>query len=345
MNATARQLGCIAAFSLMCGYVHTAAAADKVNVGLGGSSVDTAFYLARDKGYFKDENIDVNFIVFAAGSQQIAPLGTGELEVGSGAASVGLYNAIARGVGLRIVADKGHTEPGNGYQSLVVRKALIDSGEFKSLADLKGKRMGIAAEGVTTLSYLNEAAKAGGISFDDVPLTYLPMPEQLAAMKNGVLDAGILPEPPSTLITDAGIGVRFMNTDQFYPFGQVTMVFYGEEFLRHKPELALRFMRAYLRGIRAYNDGLKSGKVRPSADDIIETISKYFKMPPALVTEMYAPAIDPDGMVQVKSIQKDLDFFRARGWVKQPIDLNNVIDMSIAQKASAELGSYQRNSN
>jgi NitT/TauT family transport system substrate-binding protein len=68
-------------------------------------------------------------------------------------------------------------------------------------------------------------------------------------------------------------------------------------------------------------------------------------MPPALVTEMDAPAIDPDGMVQVKSIQKDLDFFRARAWVKQPIDLNNVIDMSIAQKASADLGKYQRKSN
>jgi NitT/TauT family transport system substrate-binding protein len=345
MKETARWIGCIAVFSFMGGYIHAAAAADKVNVGLGGSSVDTAFYLARDKGYFKDENIDVNFIVFTAGSQEIAPLGTGELEVGSGAASVGLYNAIARGVGLRIVADKGHTEPGNGYLSLVVRKALIDSGEFKSLADLKGKRMGIAAEGVTTLSYVNEAAKAGGIAFDEVSLMYLPMPDQLAAMKNGVLDASILPEPPSTLITDAGIGVRFMKTDQFYPFGQVTMVFYGEKFLHDKPELALRFMRAYLRGIRAYNDALKDGKVRPDADDVIETISKNFKMPPTLVTEMYAPAIDPDGMVQVKSIQKDLDFFRARTWVKQPIDLDNVIDMSIAQKASADLGKYQRHSN
>jgi len=341
MNATACRLGCIAAL-LLCGTVHAVAAADKVNVGLGGSSVDTAFYLARDKGYFKDENIDVNFIVFAAGAQQIAPLGTGELEVGSGAASVGLYNAIARGVGLRIVADKGHTEPGNGYQSLVVRKALIDSGQFKSLADLKGKRMGIAAEGVTTLSYVNEAAKAGGIAFDDVTLAYLPMPDQVTAMKNGAIDASILPEPPATLITDAGIGVRFMNSDQFYPYGQVTMVFYGEKFLHDNPELALRFMRAYLRGIRAYNDGLKGGKVRPDATEVVETISKYFKMPPALVTEMYAPAVDPDGMVQTKSIAKDLEFFRARGWVKQPIDLNTVIDTSIAQKAAADLGQYQR---
>jgi hypothetical protein len=50
-------------------------------------------------------------------------------------------------------------------------------------------------------------------------------------------------------------------------------------------------------------------------------------------------------MIQVKSMQKDLDFFREQGWVKQPIDLTNVIDMSIAEKASADLGPYVHNSN
>jgi len=45
MKGTALRIGCIAAFSLMCGYIHAAAATDMVNVGLGGSSVDTAFYL------------------------------------------------------------------------------------------------------------------------------------------------------------------------------------------------------------------------------------------------------------------------------------------------------------
>jgi NitT/TauT family transport system substrate-binding protein len=327
------------------GSVDQASATDKVNVGLGGSSVDTPFYLARDKGFFKDEDIDVNFIVFASGAGEIAPLGTGELDVGSGAASVGLYNAIARGVGIRVVADKGHTAPGYQYQSLIVRKSLIDSGEFKSLKDLKGKRVGMAAQGVTTLSYLNQAAKAGGISFSDVTPVFMPMPDQVAAMKNDALDASILPEPPGTLIVDAGIGVRFMNTEDFYPYGEVTMVFYGEKFLQEKPELARRFMRAYLRGVRAYNDTLKEGRVQASATDMVALMVKYFKLTPELVTKMYAPAVDPNGMIQVKSMQKDLDFFREQGWVKQPIDLTNVIDMSIAEKASADLGPYVHNSN
>jgi hypothetical protein len=58
----------------------------------------------------------------------IPPLGTGELDVGGGATAVSLFNAIDRGIGVRIVGDKGRTEKGYIYQSLVIRKALIDSG-------------------------------------------------------------------------------------------------------------------------------------------------------------------------------------------------------------------------
>jgi NitT/TauT family transport system substrate-binding protein len=342
VNAGTRTACCVLANALAWSFVNAAFAADKVNVGLGGSSVDTAFYLARDDGFFKDEDIEANLIVFNSGANQIAPLGTGELEVGSGAASVGFYNAIARGIGLRIVADKGHTEPGYAYQNLIVRKSLIDSGEFKTLRDLKGKSVGIAAEGVTTLSYLNEAVRIGGLAFSDVTPVYLAMPQQVVGMKNGVIDASILPEPPGTRIVEAGIGVRFMNTEDFYPYGQVTMVFYGEKFVKEKPELALRFMRAYLRGIRAYNDALKNGKVQPGASHVIEVMSKNFNLSPDLITKMYAPAVDPDGKLQVASIQKDLDFFRSQGSVTLPIDLGKVIDLSFAQKASAELGSYHR---
>jgi NitT/TauT family transport system substrate-binding protein len=345
MFVTSRIVGCIAFLATM-GFAAFATAADKVNVGLGGSTVDAAFYLAKDKGYFKEESIDANLIVFSSGANQIAPLGTGELEVGSGAASVGLYNAIARGIGLRIVADKGHTEPGYAYQNVIIRKSLIDSGEFKSLKDLKGLKIGMAAEGVSTLSYLNEAAKAGSIAFKDVAPVYLPMPQHLMAMKNGAIDGSILPEPPGTLISEAGVGVRFTNTEEFYPYGQITMVFYGEKFLNEKRELAHRFMRAYLRGIRTYNDALKDGKLQgETAPDVIAVMNSNFNIDPALIAKMHAPAIDPNGAVQVASLQKDLDFFRSQGWVTRPIDLSKVIDLSIAQKASADLGAYDRKRN
>src|SRR4029453_6809950 len=136
-----------------------APAAAKGAVGTGGSASDTPFYIAYDKGFFKDEGLDVDLIVLDSGAKVIAPLGTGEPDVGGGALAVGFWISLARGVKFRIVADRGHTEPGYLYQTVFVRKDLIDSGQFKSLKDLKGMRMGFAAQGVTSLSLLNEAAK------------------------------------------------------------------------------------------------------------------------------------------------------------------------------------------
>jgi hypothetical protein len=57
---------------------------------------------------------------------------------------------------------------------------------------------------------------------------------------------------------------------------------------------------------------------------------------------MYSPAVSPSGEVIVPSIQKDLDFFRAQGWVTNPVKLDSIIDMSFAQKASAALGPYRK---
>jgi NitT/TauT family transport system substrate-binding protein len=320
-----------------------ARAADKVAVGTGGSASDAPFYIAYDRGFFKDEGLDVDLIVLDSGAKVIAPLGTGELDVGSGALSVGFWNALVRGVKFRIVADRGHVEPGYLYQTVFMRKDLVDSGAFKSLADLKGKTMGLAAQGVTALSLLNEAAKFAGIKFEDVTPVYLSFPQQIAALQNKALDGTFLIEPQATVAVDAGYGVRFMDTNAFYPNQQISVIFYSEKFATQRKDVAARFMRAWLRGVRVYNDAIKGGKLAGSgADEVVQTISKSFSMNAKLVREMYSQAVDVDGVVNGASIQKDLDFFLKQGWVNGAVKASDVIDASFAETASAALGPYQR---
>jgi len=319
--------------------------ADKVAVGTGGSASDAPFYIAYDKGFFKDEGLDVDLIVLDSGAKVIAPLGTGELDVGSGALSVGFWNALIRGVKFRIVADRGHTEPGYLYQTVFMRKGLIDSGQFKSLKDLKGMRMGFAAQGVTALSLLNEATKFAGIRFEDVTPVYLSFPQQIAALQNKALDGTMLIEPQATVAVNAGYGARFMDTNEFYPHQQISVIFYSEKFALQRKDVAGRFMRAWLRGARFYNDAIKGGKIAGAgADEVVATMAKSFNMNPGLVREMYSQAVDVNGAVNAASIQKDLDFFLKQGWVSGGIKASDVIDMSFAQEASAALGPYGRKS-
>ncbi len=308
---------------LAANLVSPAPAADKVVVGTGGSASDAPFYIASDRGFFKDEGLDV----------------------GSGALSVGFWNALVRGVKFRIVADRGHTETGYRYQSVFMRKDLVDSGQFKSLKDLKGMRMGFAAQGVTSLSLLNEAAKFAGIKFEDVIPVYLSFPQQFAALQNKALDGSFLIEPQATAAVNAGIGVRFMDTNEFYPHQQISVIFYSDKFATQRKQVAEKFMRAWLRGVRTYIDSIKGGKIAgPGADDVVQTMAKSFNMNPALVREMYSQAVDVTGDVNAAGIQKDLDFFLAQGWVTGQAKASDVIDMSFARNASATLGPYQRKS-
>src|SRR5437660_1231137 len=338
-------IGAALAGVLAANFTIAAQAADKVAVGTGGSASDAPFYIAYERGFFKDEGLDVDLIVLDSGAKVIAPLATGELDVGSGALSVGFWNALLRGIKFRIVADRGHAQPGYLYQTVFMRKDLIDSGEFKSLKDLKGKRLGFAAQGVTSLSLLNEAARFAGIKFEDIVPVYLSFPQQIAALQNKALDGSLLIEPQATVAVNAGYGVRFMDTNEFYPYQQISVIFYSDKFATQRKDVADRFMRAWLRGVRSYNDAIKGGKIAGTgAGEVVQTMAKSFSMSPTLVREMYSQAVHVDGTVNVAGIQKDLDFFRQQGWVTGQVKANDVIDMSFAEKASAALGPYQRKS-
>src|SRR6266446_4003504 len=231
-------IGAALAGVLAANFTIAAQAADKVAVGTGGSASDAPFYIAL---------------------------------------SVGFWNALVRGIKFRIVADRGHAQPGYLYQTVFMRKDLVDSGRFKSLKDLKGMRMGFAAQGVTSLSLLNEAAKYAGIKFEDITPVYLSFPQQIAALQNRALDGTLLIEPQATVAVNAGYGVRFMDTNEFYPYQQISVIFFSDRFATERKEVAEKFMRAWLRGVRSYNDAIKDGKIAGArADEVVAIMAKSF---------------------------------------------------------------------
>jgi len=329
----------IAAVALLFGLTTTSGmAAETVKVGTATTLNDVPIVIATEKGYFKDEGLDVQLIPMGSGAKEIAPLGRGEIDVGSGAMSAGFYNALAQGIGFKIVADKGHVENGYQFQTVFMRKDLVDSGAFKGLKDLKGKKIAIPAPGVSVLSALNEAARAGGISYDDINIAYLGFGAQIAAFKNKAIDGSLMIEPFATIIANQGVGVRFMNTQEFYPNQQIALVFYSEIFTKQRPDVAMKFMKGYLRGVRTYNAALKGDRLTgPGAGEVIALMAKHFKIDPKLAGDMHSQAMRPDGAVNVASLQKDLDFLHSRGLVQNMPDLGKVVDMSFAEKASKEL--------
>jgi NitT/TauT family transport system substrate-binding protein len=110
-----------------------ASAAEPVSVGMVNTISDAGFFVAEAKGYFKAAGIDVKFSPFPSASGMIAPLASGDLDVGSGAVSAGHYNANERQIPVKFVADKARNAPDLSFQSIVARSASSRAASSRAL--------------------------------------------------------------------------------------------------------------------------------------------------------------------------------------------------------------------
>jgi len=308
-----------------------------IKFGQVGSVSDAAIFIADAKGYFKEQGITLEAVPFTSAAQMVAPLGTNELQAGGGAPSAGLYNAVDRGVQVRIVADKGSLTPGHGYEAVIVRKGLADT--VKSAKDMKGLKISIAARDIVPEYSLDTYLKTGGLTIKDVEVVPLAFPDMIPAMANGAIDVAIPTEPTATRILDAGTGTLITRTDVVVPGEQTAVILFSEKFAQDK-DAATRFMVAYLRGARFYGDAFDK-KDPAKLKEAIDIIAKATKLDPSLIGRVVVPGIDPNGKVNVESLDAAQKYFVAKGTQTKALDMSKIVDQSFAQEATKRLGAYQ----
>ncbi len=170
----------------------------EIRVGITGNTADAPLFIAQDRGYFKEQGLTLAITRVQSAADVIAPLGAGQMDVGGGAISAGLFNAIARGVDVKIVADKGQHSgsPVNGFTSavvLVVPKS--DADQYKSLSDLRGKTVALASVGSGNEIMLDRGLQSVGLTEKDVTFKQLSFSDMLAALSTHAIDAAVEIEP------------------------------------------------------------------------------------------------------------------------------------------------------
>lgn len=318
----------------------TKAAPASVTVKFGqvGGLSDAAIFIAEAKGFFKEQGITVEYVPFTSAAQMVAPLGTNELQIGGGAISAGLFNAFNRDVKILIVADKGNQNPGNGYEAYIVRKDLAD--QIKGPKDLKGRTVALAARDISPEYSLDAYLRQGGLTINDVNVVTMGHPDMLSALQNKAIDVGAPIEPTLSRTLQAGVGTLLTRVDAVVPGIQVAVILYSQKFATDQRDAATRFMFAYLKGARLYNDAFtkKDLQVRK---DVVDILAKATKLDASLFDTMYVPGIDPNGKVNVKSTDDIQQWFVKKGSLNKVADLEKLIDMSFANDASKQLGPYK----
>ncbi len=314
----------------------------RIRLGILNVSSDAGFLIGMDQGYFREQGIELETTPFDSAARMVAPLGAGQLDAGGGSHSAGLNNAVARGIGIKLVADKGSSPPGFGFQGLLFRRDLAESGQLRTPADLRGRRVAVPAQGITPEAALAAWLQQAGLTLNDVEIVELGFPDHANALASRAIDASMTIEPFIIRAVDLGAATIYQRTDELFPGYQIAEVLYSDQFDREQPDAARRFMVAYIRALRFYNDGFVHGDAA-KRQEVVASLTRHTAVKDAaLYDRMVMPGLHPDGRMSLESLANDQEFWLQRGLQQSRIDINALVDYSFADAAVQTLGPYRQ---
>jgi len=217
------------------------------------------FYMAIEKGYFKEAGLDVELVRLDSVSQVVDSTMNGQVEFGSVAA-----------IGTAAVADFKNPGKANifmiaGGDKIIPNDTLIvkmNSG-IKSINDLKGKKLGIFP-GLQTKTISKYILEQNGLVADkDVQVIELAPSLQIQALGSGQVDALYTVEPLVTVAKQKGLGTELIHaftaeyiSDPFY--GVASLV--NTNFAKNNPETVAKFIEVINRSTKEIEQNPESAR-------------------------------------------------------------------------------------
>jgi NitT/TauT family transport system substrate-binding protein len=201
----------------------------------------TIFYLpawtAEKQGFFKEAGIDPKFEIYDGADRILGDLRSGSHQIGI----TSIENVIAeayKGSTLRVVAGSAQRPP----------HFIIAQPEIKTLADLKGKLIGVVSMQEGTTFFVKDIAKKGGFDLADVKVQAVGgSPTRARLLRERKIDAGLQPYPLSYEAEAAGFSNLGAIAD-LVPDYQFTSVVVDETWARANKPVLVAFLRALRRG-------------------------------------------------------------------------------------------------
>lgn len=308
-----------------------------VKVGVLNSLSEAPTFMAMEEGFFKEEGLAIEVVRFTNTADMVAPLSTGQLDVASGAPTLGFLNGAVRGLPFKLVADKGRNSPGHGFNAIVVRQDLMESGKVKTVADLKGLKVASPSRHSPMEIQLDLALQKQGLGLDDVSIEQLRFPDMLTALTNKAIDAALLIEPFVGIASARTIARRLVGADEIYPDFQIAGVIYGPEFGAKRPDDAKKWMVGYLRGIRAYLDATRS---KIPGENLVQALMKHSTAitDPKLLERVVMPGFSPDGYLHLQTIKDSIDWYARANLLRSKPKLSDLVDYQYVDYALGRLG-------
>lgn len=260
-------------------------------------------YVAIEKGWFKENKIDIEMLPVGGGAAQ--QLAAGALNL-SASGFPDYVRATNQGAAIKIVLNGVNTPPYDVYAKPAI----------KSLSDLKGKLVSIGGNKDITLTYVTAALASKGMKPSDVDYIYAKSTTaRFAALMSGGVDAAILYPPTNFKAAAAGF-TKVANISEYVK--DIPFIVYGAntDWAKTNGEALTNYMKTYSRALTWLYD--KKNKA-----EAIKVLMKYGKVNEQDANDTYdyfvgIEAYSKDGLISAGSWKKMTDTLIEFGDISSP---------------------------
>ena len=310
-----------------------AKAAEPIRLGMLHTLSPAPFYLAQERGYFKEAGVSVEFRFFQAAQPIAAAAVAGDIEVGVTALTGGFFALAGKGE-LKVIGGALHEQKGHGLTAVLASKDAYEKG-LTSLSKLGGHSLGITQYGSSFHYMVGRLAESQGFDLKSVTLRPLQgVANMVAAVRSGQVDASLAIASMARSAEASG-EAKIIGWVADHLSYQITALFSTARMVANRRNDLMGFCKAYQRGIADYRAAFltmdASGKPQYGAatDAAIKDITKYvFTGDPAAEAKIKSGIgwYDEGGKLDVADVRRQLAWYMEQGMVKGEVDANAIID-------------------
>ena len=225
----------------------------KIALGVGGKAL--LYYLpltvAEQRGFFKDQGLQIEINDFGAGAKSLQALVGGSVDVVTGAYEH-TFRMQAKGQDIRAVLELGR------FPGIVIAARKSLAGQIRSAADLKGRKIGVTGPGSSTALATQYAMVKAGLKVTDAAIIGIGSgAAAVAAMKRGEIDVISHLEPVISKLEEDGEIVPLIDTrteaGTLALFGgpnPAATLYLRQDFIERNPVTTQRLANAFLQALR-----------------------------------------------------------------------------------------------
>ena len=270
-------------------------------------------YLGREKGFFRDEGIEVEPQLQQGGAEVAAGVQSGSFDFGY-AGVIPIVIAKAQRLPVQIVSttDDQLKDPSEADVITVARKDT----DIRSARDLEGATVGVNVLGGVAEVVIKASVEKDGGDPSKVKLVEVPFPEMVAALDSKRIDAGFVPEP--FLLQSVQAGGRVIENASYQaadPKGfELGIYFATEEYIGENADVVDRFVRASNRSADYAAD---------HPEEVRKAIGTYTEIPPQVVEKIKLPRWDSE--LRQESVELQAELTKKYGIIEEVPDIDELI--------------------